>query len=111
MAEAAPSVEEMLRAYLDSVKASINVDKIILFGSRARGDALKESDIDLMVVSKDFEGVPFVRRLELLALMWRFPKGLEALGYTPREYEELSQGITIVSEARKYGKVIYQAVK
>jgi predicted nucleotidyltransferase len=29
------------------------LDKLILFGSRARGDARKESDVDIMVVLKD----------------------------------------------------------
>ena len=109
MAQGAFQVEEMLQVYLDSLKESLTIDKVILFGSHARGDALKESDIDLVVLSRDFEGVPFVRRLELLGLMWRFPKTLEALGYTPDEYEDLSQSIHILFEVRKFGKVIYQA--
>ena len=34
-----------------------NVEKIILFGSRARGDHTERSDIDLAVSGGDFDGV------------------------------------------------------
>ncbi len=50
----------MLKAYasyfvsflLNNLKDIINIDKIILFGSVARGDATKESDIDIFVEVK-----------------------------------------------------------
>lgn len=38
---------------LDSVVAFYNPQKVILFGSRARGDAGPDSDIDLFVVLDD----------------------------------------------------------
>jgi predicted nucleotidyltransferase len=31
--------------------------RVILFGSRARGDHLADSDIDLILVSRTFEGI------------------------------------------------------
>ena len=33
--------------------------KVILFGSRVQGTAEKESDIDVILVSPYFEGMPF----------------------------------------------------
>jgi len=39
--------KEMIRIY------GANVDRIILYGSRARGDARDDSDIDILVVLKD----------------------------------------------------------
>ena len=39
--------KELFRIY------GVNVDRIILYGSRARGDARDDSDIDILVVLKD----------------------------------------------------------
>lgn len=40
-------------------KNGIDVSEAYLFGSAARGEADKESDIDVAIVSKDFGGIPF----------------------------------------------------
>ncbi len=80
--------------------------RIILFGSRARGDHLKHSDYDLIVVSKRFEGVPFIRRAALL-LKHLYRKGvvlpLEFLCYTVEEFERKKDELGIVREAVSYG--------
>lgn len=39
--------------------AGINIERIVLFGSYAGGNAGEWSDIDLAVVSPDFSGIPF----------------------------------------------------
>lgn len=38
-----------------------------MIGSWARGDWLVDSDVDLVIISPDFRGVPRLKRLELLA--------------------------------------------
>ena len=40
-----------MRTYLDSIANERYVDKVILFGSCARGNANSESDIDLFIVT------------------------------------------------------------
>ena len=40
-------------------QAGVEVDEAYLFGSSLEGVADKESDIDLAVVSRDFQGIPF----------------------------------------------------
>jgi uncharacterized protein len=45
-----------------------NPDKIILFGSRARGDNLPESDIDILVVSDREKDLPRYKRGQNLRL-------------------------------------------
>ena len=40
----------------------LRVEALILFGSRAEGQADEWSDYDFIVVSRDFEGIPFIER-------------------------------------------------
>lgn len=48
---------------VDRIKEKFELEKVILFGSRARGDYLKDSDYDLMVVSRRFKGYDFRARI------------------------------------------------
>jgi predicted nucleotidyltransferase len=51
-------LSDMLKKELvDRITASEKIDKVLLFGSEARGDAGAESDIDLLVVL-DMDTVP-----------------------------------------------------
>jgi excisionase family DNA binding protein len=46
-------VASELRRVVDAIATSIHPDAVILFGSRARGDARAESDFDLAIVAPD----------------------------------------------------------
>jgi uncharacterized protein len=56
---------ERLRMALDV--GGVHVERIVLFGSWAHGAGTVDSDIDLVVISADFEGKSFWERLEDLA--------------------------------------------
>jgi len=43
-------IVNIVRQYAQLVNSSYDVDKVILFGSRLRGDATEESDIDVAVI-------------------------------------------------------------
>ncbi|MBC7225957.1 MAG: nucleotidyltransferase domain-containing protein [Thermoflexales bacterium] len=61
---------------------------VVLFGSRARGDASPESDWDLLVVARDLPQRPFQRHLFLKRLLpaeWRGRVAI--LARTPEEFE------------------------
>jgi uncharacterized protein len=79
-----------------------------LFGSRSKGEELKSSDLDLVVISEDFKEMNFLKRLEMLELKWPYTLPLEALGYTAGEFEDLSNNIGIVTEVKKYGMEVYR---
>ena len=69
----------------------IHVERVILFGSFAKGKPRKDSDIDLVVVSDDFEKLNLRERLEILGLAAvRIMQPIEAKGYTRREVEHVS---------------------
>lgn len=85
------------------VKSKFNIEKLILFGSRARQDNLVESDYDFIVVSKDFEGVFFTKRPEMLYDFWEHDVAVELLCYSPKEFEKKRKQISIVAEAVREG--------
>lgn len=58
--------KKIIRYYVRLVKKSMRVDRALIFGSYARGAQSDESDIDLLIVSRDFGGMPFLKRLEFL---------------------------------------------
>ncbi|MGC9079808.1 MAG: nucleotidyltransferase domain-containing protein [Nanopusillaceae archaeon] len=81
-------------------KEGIKVDKIILFGSRARGDYLKESDYDFIIVSKDFKNIPIIKRIELALI----DENVDVIYLTPEEFEKEKNFLgSVVSYAVKEG--------
>ncbi len=83
-------------------------EKIILFGSYARGEATEDSDVDLLVVTEtdlpDQERYGAVRRL-----LAGYPVAFDIIVKTPEEYQR-SRGLVnhIVYFADKYGKPVYE---
>ncbi len=88
-----------IRAFLKEIGA----DEGVLFGSRARGDELEDSDVDLIVISDKFQGVGFSQRLVDLQRKWKSPLFLEALPYTSEELEKLSSTRGVVAIALRDG--------
>ena len=52
---------KFLKTFKKNVNQVFKVEKIILFGSRARNDHLLSSDVDLILISKDFKKLEFVK--------------------------------------------------
>ncbi len=85
------------------------IERIILFGSFARGTQTSESDVDLIVISRS--NLRFLDRYtELLPVLHNalWPHAVEPLIYTAAEYEALrSRGTGIVHTADAEGVVIH----
>ncbi len=84
-------------------KDKIGVEKIILFGSYARGDYTNDSDVDLILVGRRFEGKGFHSRFKGLWLKWDLGLPVDFIPYTPKEFEQLRKRVSIVSEALREG--------
>ena len=78
-------------------------ERIILFGSRARGDNFNSSDFDFIVVSEKFSEIPFMERPSEMYQFWDEPVDIEAICYTPAEFERKSKQYGIVRKAIKEG--------
>lgn len=97
-------MDKIIIDFAKKVKNNYNIQKIFLFGSRARGDYLKNSDYDVIIVSHDFEGVFFTKRISEIYKFWNgYPLDIEPLCYTPEEFEKKSKQIGIVQQALKEG--------
>jgi len=90
-----------VRWFARRLRERLHIQKILLFGSRARGDHLADSDYDFLIVSPDFQGVPFPSREPLVSDLTKLP--LEALCYTPEEFQRKRRQIGIVAEAVREG--------
>jgi len=84
----------------------IEIGKVIVFGSRAKNLHLKDSDLDIVIVSKSFEGIKFTDRPKIVYRHWKSGISLEAICLTPDEYEKKRRMITIVREADVEGVTI-----
>lgn len=92
MAEDQNWVKNLIKRYVRKLNETIRVERVIIFGSRARGDYSENSDLDLIVISPDFAGKDSLERSRFLLQTWREIDAtklrVEALGYTARELEE-----------------------
>jgi len=61
MAKAEFDVAAVIERFTSALKQQgLNVERVILLGSQARGTVKEHSDIDLLVVSPDFADMPLV---------------------------------------------------
>jgi predicted nucleotidyltransferase len=83
------AVKGIIKEYKRALKdLGINVEGVILYGSFAKGNQTQDSDIDLIIVSKDFQKMNLRERLEILGIAAvRIMKPIEAKGYAPEEIE------------------------
>ena len=81
-------------------------EKIILFGSVARGMNDEFSDIDLIIVFKTQKR--FMERLRDLYMAWNLPKAVDILAYTPDEFDLMLRESPFIQDAVAHGKVLHE---
>lgn len=84
----------------------LDIKKAILFGSSARGNAGKDSDIDLLIISDEFKKMSLIDRLVFLSRSrgQKFSNWpMDILGYTQDEFDKLSQISSMFFEVKKDG--------
>lgn len=97
------NILEKLKEFKEKLKRNFSVEKIIFFGSRAKGKPTKDSDVDLIIVSKKFNGKKFRERPIGFYDYWNLDYAVDFLCYTPEEFEQLKGQVSIVSQAIKEG--------
>jgi len=97
------SLRAKLEQFLRRVEKDFPVNRLILFGSRARGRAKAHSDVDLLVVSPGFRPLDFVGRGARMYDYWDLDIPVDFLCYTPEEFRSLRRRLTLVREAVENG--------
>ncbi len=100
--------EEVLAEIVDRLVRAVDPDRIILFGSRARGEVKADSDVDLLLIKSSDEPahrreIPAYRALGEIAVP------VDILWFTPEEVEEWSAvKYHVTAKALREGRVLYE---
>jgi predicted nucleotidyltransferase len=100
--------EALLAEIVRRLVEAIDPDKIILFGSRARGDADAHSDVDLLII-KPSQDAHHRRAGQAYGALWGIGVPTDVLWYTPDEVEEWSEvRFHVTARATSEGRVLYE---
>jgi len=90
------------------IGCEFGAERVILFGSYARGEVTEDSDVDLLVIGR-FQGRSVDKSVEIrLKLRPNFP--LDLLVRTPEKVRQrIEMGDSFIKEILEEGKVLYEA--
>jgi predicted nucleotidyltransferase len=90
------------------IAEAIRAERVILFGSHARGEAREDSDVDLLIVAPS--SLPrFKRSRELYRLFKPYPFPMDLIVYTPEEVRQaLRLPASFVATVMREGQVLYE---
>lgn len=101
-----------LKSIADAIKRVAEPNRIILFGSQARGTADKNSDIDLLIIGQPPLSSSWSRRREIGRIRRSLPATgipIDVLFFTPDEVAKWRDSTNhIISEALQEGEVLYE---
>ena len=100
--------EATLAYIVDTIVERLRPRRIVLFGSRARGDAAPDSDFDLFI-EMESDRRPPERSAQVAALFPLHPWPMDVVVYTPAEVLRL-RGVrgTLLSMIEAEGKVLHE---
>jgi predicted nucleotidyltransferase len=99
--------KKMIREMVNRIVEHFDPERIILFGSQARGEAGPESDVDLLVVMP-VQGSKREKQLEIRALLRGIRLAKDIVVSRPEEFAWRKDIVgTIEYPATKEGKVLY----
>jgi uncharacterized protein len=89
------------------IVSKFHPEKVILFGSWARGDARPDSDVDLLVVMPA-NGSKRAQQMAILGALHGIIMATDIVVVTPQEFADYADAVgTIVRPAVREGKVLY----
>lgn len=104
----------MARIIQDIVKAILeatNPERIILFGSSARGEVGPQSDVDLLVVENEssfHDGSRWAESKRRRRALWGVPVAIDILLLTPEEIQKWKDSTNhVIARSMREGKVLY----
>jgi predicted nucleotidyltransferase len=96
-------IKPAVSQYIGNLKKKLPIERVILFGSFAAEKASKDSDVDLLIISKKFAEMNDDQRSEFLYRQSvEFPYDLHVYGLTPKEFAQASS-LSTLGEIKKTG--------
>lgn len=106
--KAVMETDQLLQEIVERIRSAGQPERIILFGSRARGQAHPHSDYDLLVIQES-EQPRYRRAAPLYAALADLPAEVDVMVYTPGEVHEWSAvPQAFVTTAVGQGKLLYE---
>jgi predicted nucleotidyltransferase len=100
--------ESAIRLAVERIAARFDPDKIILFGSQARGQGGPDSDADLLVVMA-VKGSKRQQAVQMDLALQGVPIPIDLVVVTPEEVRKYAETAgTLIREAVREGKVLYE---
>lgn len=105
MVKISNNLKEKLKQFaLELEGENVRVKELILYGSFANGTQWEHSDIDIAVVSDDFEGIPFNDYNRFIDSILKIDTSIEPVAYTSKlaaedpffQHEIRAKGIKII---------------
>lgn len=78
-----------INRFVEEIKKQYNVVAIILFGSYAKGTEHEDSDIDIAVISDDFEDI-YDCMADLMGMTWDIDARIEPHPIKKKDFDEVS---------------------
>ncbi len=107
MARKSINAKKIALEFTRSLTPLFQVERAYLFGSSARGEMRQDSDVDMIILSRDFLAIPFMERLEQLnqhRTGSALNVSMDIIGLTAEEFKEFR-----TSESRNLRQIYREA--
>ena len=82
-------IMESIKKYIEKISQYYKIEAIILFGSYAKGTENEDSDIDIAIISSDFNDI-IEDGAKLIGLTWKIDTRIEPHPITTEDYQKVS---------------------
>ena len=82
-------IMESIKKYIEKISKYYKIEAIILFSSYAKGTENEDSDIDIAIISSDFNDI-IEDGAKLIGLTWKIDTRIEPHPITKEDYENVS---------------------
>ena len=82
-------IMESIKKYIEKISQYYKIEAIILFGSYAKGTENEDSDIDIAIISSDFNDI-IEDGAKLIGLTWKIDTRIEPHPITTEDYQKIS---------------------
>lgn len=100
-------INKAIKDYVDAVRKDISVERVILYGSYAKGKMREDSDIDLAIVSDKFGKNYSEEGKYLFRKLWEVKESnIDPIGYSPKDFNNPNPS-PLLYEIRRCGQEVF----